>query len=166
MPLEPDQREELPTSVPVELLVGGGGALVSLLGIGWLLRQGDESSPDQPTPTGAVESTAPSPTANTDVLEEASSLLQAGESEAAVRALYGTVRQRLGTDGERSATHWEFFTAVTDRVDDETADLVERLTQEYERVVYSPEAVNSETVAELLEEAERVVEDGDSEVAD
>ena len=151
-----DTAEDVLPSVPVELLVGGGGALVSLLGIGWLLRRDTDSGAAVPSSTGEPEPVLADTSEGGTDMHEAGSLLEEGETEAAVRALYGAVRQRLGTDTDRTATHWEFFASVAGRVDDETAGLVERLTEAYEQVVYSPADVDSGSVEELLREAERL----------
>jgi hypothetical protein len=140
-----------------ELLGGIAVALGSLLSIGWLVRRRDDDGAVE-SPYPSESATATEDTADRTVLDRAASLLSADESEAAIRALYAAVRGSIGTD-DSSLTHWEFYAAVNDRLTQEAAGTLERLTEEYERVVYSPERTETETAERLLDESKRLVDD-------
>ena len=157
-----DTETEVGESLPVSLeLLGGGGVIVlSLLAIAWLVRREDEPTVPEPSTVQSEGSdgTPVDPNLGRDIVEQAASLLSADDSEAAIRALYAAVRNSISTD-DSSLTHWEFYAAVNDRLTREAAGTLERLTEEYERVVYSPEGTEPATAERLLDESKRLVGD-------
>jgi len=156
-------QDDTPTDAGVpplspELLGGGGLLLLSLLLIGWLVRRGgEEPVPDQP-PAPADSPAMTNTDVETSIVVQAASLLTAGDSEAAIRTLYAAVRNAIGGEDASSRTHWEFYTGVSESLDTEAAGTLERLTEAYERAVYSPESLDAEAAERLLEESQRLVE--------
>lgn len=154
------QRDTGPLSV--ELLGGSGAVVLSLLAIGWLVRRGEASVDEQastPAPSPAASSAVDS---GTDHIATAVGLLDDGDSAAAIQALYSAVRHSLRT-GDDAQTHWEFYATASERLQPETAGTLERLTEAYEQVVYSPEGVEAERAAALLDDAESLLgDDGES----
>jgi len=156
-------RESAPVSP--RLLGGGGIIVVSLAAIAWLVRRSGSDQPASapPTTTASTPTTGESEPAGESALQQASSLLADGDPDPAVRALYRAVRQSIDS-GSRAGTHWEFYTAVSDQLSPESASTLERLTEAYERVVYSPDPVDAETADSLLEEAEGLLGEPEEEV--
>lgn len=165
--LDAGAAEEEEGSLPVapELLGGGGIVVLAVLIIGWFVR-GEENGAgagavSSPTPTES--STAEESEPSGAIVAEASSLLSAGDSAAAIRALYAAVRTSIGTDGS-GQTHWEFYTAASDRLDGEAVGTLERLTEAYEQVVYSTDEIEDSVAEELLDESEHLIDEGSTEV--
>ena len=164
--LQTETPEAAGLPVSPELLGGGGVAVVSLLVIGWLLRREDTASdPAAPVEPSTATDTAASGTESAstgtrDLLEQAASRASAGESDAAVQALYAAVRRSM--DCQPQQTHWEFYAAAADRLDTEAAGTLERLTEAYEQAAYSPRGVDPPVVDDLLDRADRLVDRSDT----
>lgn len=151
----PDSARQDTFPFSLEQLAGGGVVVLALLVLAWIVRR-DEERVDQDQPP--VASTSSTPTASESepsIVEQASSLLSAGDSDAAIRTLYAAVRESIGR-GDSSLTHWEFYTAASDRLDPEATGTLEQLTEAYERVVYSPEGVDADVIERLLDESTRL----------
>lgn len=156
---ESEQQNTHPFSL--EQLAGGGVLVLALIVLAWIVRRDQETltqEPEQPPVTSDPphpREPDPEPT----IRDQASSLLSAGDSEAAVRTLYAAVRQAIGAGDDSTRTHWEFYTAASDRLDPEAVGALEQLTEAYERVVYSADTVDADVAAELLEESGRLIGD-------
>lgn len=158
-----EQRDWL--SLSVEQLASGGVVALALIIILWIVRR-DEEEPDPelsaaPPDTQSEASSEP----EVDMVDQASSLLSAGDSEAAIRTLYAAVRESLGTGDDGTLTHWEFYTAASDRLEPEAVGALEQLTEAYERVVYSAGGVDASVAAKVLEESESILGEQSGEVS-
>jgi hypothetical protein len=159
------ENEQGWSPLSLEILGGGGIFIISLAAIVWLVRRGDTEETTTPAPPTASSTTSEPGTGPVEesAVTEASSLLAAGDSDAAVRTLYMAVRQSIEA-GTQRGTHWEFYTTASDTLSPESAGTLERLTQAYERVAYSPDHIDAETADSLLEEVTGLLEDADDEV--
>lgn len=159
----PEQQDSPPFSF--EQLAGGGVVVLALLVLAWIVRRDEDSlEPAQPrVPSDSPPATEPEP--EPDIVEQVSSLLSAGDSEAAIRTLYAAVRESIGAGEDSTRTHWEFYTAASDRLDPEPAGVLEQLTEAYERVVYSPERIEADVAEQLLEESDQLVDEQSAEVS-
>lgn len=156
-------REETGLST-LEQLLGIGVVLLSVLVIGWLVRRDGETpvseQPQAPAAASMAEE-SDSEDSGTSVVDETSALLSDGKSEAAIRALYAAVRGSIQA-GDSTQTHWEFYTSASDQLDTEAAGTLERLTEGYERTVYSPNPLDQETARALLDDAEALLGEEES----
>ncbi|KPN32316.1 hypothetical protein SY89_03084 [Halolamina pelagica] len=145
----------------VELLGGGGVAVLSVLAIGWLVRRGETSTDEEsPAPAASPPTASSTDEGGTDRVAKATALLDEGDSAAAIQAFYGAVRRSLST-GDDSQTHWEFYATASDRLQPERAGALERLTEAYEQVVYSPDGVATEDAAAVVADAASLLGDDD-----
>jgi hypothetical protein len=74
---------------------------------------------------------------------------------------YTAVWQTLQNDLDLASahTHWEFFEAYTDRgVGDDRLNVVQRLTELYERATFSQRSLSPEMATTALENAETVAD--------
>lgn len=149
----------------LEQLAGSVVVVLALLVLAWVVRRDEEPlEPEQPT----VVSDSPPPNESEpdpDILEQASSLLSAGDSEAAIRTLYAAVRESISADDDSTRTHWEFYTAASNRLDTDAVGALEQLTEAYERVVYSAESVDADVAEQLLDESDQFIGEHSTEVS-
>lgn len=82
------------------------------------------------------------------------------DGTAAVRAAYGTVRERFSEEANvpESATHWELYLAAGDRLDDEREAALERLTEAYERAEFAPVGIDGAEAEAAVEAAAAVLD--------
>ncbi|WP_154018442.1 DUF4129 domain-containing protein [Halolamina rubra] len=144
----------------VELLGGGGIAVLSVLAIGWLVRRGEADVDDQPSSPAVSPSASSTDEGGTDRVAKATALLDDGDSAAAIQALYGAVRRSLSA-GEDSQTHWEFYATASGQLQADRAGALERLTEAYEQVVYSPDGVATQDAADVVADAASLLGDDD-----
>lgn len=142
----------------VAVLAGATAVALRLSGAG----DADESlSPgpdDGPPATRSAESGEPEPESESDPTATlAAATAAVGESTRRAADLgYVAVRARLVSDlaleaDGRALTHWEFYRACRDReLDDETLARFRRLTELYERAVYTDQSVDAATVRTTL----------------
>lgn len=158
--LEVETPAEGFSPVSIELLAGGGVAVLSIGVIVWLFRR--ESGEPEPT-TAAEPPTTTDSTTGTDhareLLERAGARASAGDTDDAVLALYAAVRRSLAAEPQQ--THWEFYAEAVDRLDSEAAGTLERLTEAYERALYSPSGVDAAVADDLVDGADRLLDRGD-----
>ncbi|QKY20484.1 DUF4129 domain-containing protein [Halolamina sp. CBA1230] len=166
-----DGRDDGPLSrgagpLSLELLAGGGALVLSVLVIAWVIRRDGERGPtNQPqSPGTSTTPTSDSTDNGGTMVDHAAALREDGESDAAIRALYNAVRRSLSV-GDETQTHWEFYTTASERLQPDTTETLERLTQAYERVVYSPDELDKEQADALLDDTAALLDEGDGESA-
>jgi hypothetical protein len=120
---------------------------------------GGESYPDREQPPVAdTDAGSDGPERRSHGLEQASELLDAGRTDAAITTAYFAVRDRFGGDGWENAGHWRFHEHVTATADDVDAAAFRRLTLEYERAAFAAGAVSVPEARAAVESARTVLE--------
>jgi hypothetical protein len=151
--------------LPVELL-GGVVVVLAVGAVGLLVRDGDaasepESEPDQPVASTGGDDVSDGSGVARELLDRAVSRASSGDADDAVLALYAAARRSL--NGEPQQTHWEFYADASDGLDADTAGTLERLTEAYERALYSPSGVDADVAGELVDSVEQLLEGDASE---
>jgi len=157
-------------ALPRTPLVALGAAAVLLAGAALAVRRTRSDEDDEPTATADEAPTATEPPSDdgpptAETLARATGL--AGDAPRRAAALgYAAVRARLAAEGGvadgRALTHWEFYRACEDGLDDETRDRFRRLTELYERATYTDRPLDAEGVRAAL----AAFEDGAARISD
>ena len=87
--------------------------------------------------------------------------LETGDTDRGVLELYGLVRGELDRDEDSASTHWEFFRTVADDLTAEQRSVLRDLTETVESVQYADRDPDTEEVATLRTEVERLLSDRD-----
>ncbi len=152
---------QLPTSI---WLAGGFLVLIAAgLGFWWYRRSVVASTSDSPAGnrqstldgTPAAEKPAdPSPETVTPLLERAHEQLTNGRSDDATRTSYAAVRRALAAqiDTQDAMTHWEFYRTYRNEGSTD-AELLQEITQGYERAAFGRESVSTDEASGILERA-------------
>lgn len=146
------------------LLVGGGILVLSFFGAWFLLRDGSDSSTDGATGRSDEEDLGPG-SITTSLLMSARERLRQGNTDDAVRSAYAAVRQ-WGEDVYDVAnirTHWEFYRATHDLNSTEESELLQKLTESYERAAFDQRQTDKDEADSAVETASRLVNSDDSE---
>ena len=140
--------------VGVALLVGRGIAIMG---------NEDEASDDTEGATGASEGAGATEAGMGRGMEwrkDATSLLEAGDSDGAVARAYGAVRGRLAEelDASGALTHWEFYAAASeDGIGDAEVEALLALTETYEHARYAPRPVSGADADAAVAAAEELL---------
>ena len=152
-------------------------AVLAVLVVGYLaIRAWDRSDSDQENPADeppSVETTTPVDDSVDwdELLQAAKDQFETDERAGAVASAYAAARTKLRRDTGMSGayTHWEFLDASRSVVDERRRASLERLTELYERAVFSPYPLTEDMASTALADAETVSDvdtDTDVEVAD
>jgi hypothetical protein len=153
--VSPDLRRYLPIAAVIAAAAIVGGLL-------WRRRRRRASSAAPVTDESETESEPAAATEEADSRSELSfdgarAALDAGRTDEAVELMYGDVRRRLAArfDVPAGRTHWEFYRECEGAVlDEDTIDVLERLTEAYEGAAYAPGDFSEPEVAALLDTVE------------
>lgn len=128
--------------------------------IGGVLGDEDGAAADAPKPA-LVPASGPPPAGESgseseSLLDRARQHLDAGESDAAVQTAYAAARARATGlfDATSGATHWEFYLAGRERLAEEQADALRRVTEAYETAAFAPATVGGDIARGALQAAE------------
>lgn len=157
------------------LTVGGtllGLAVFVVAGIVVIMRRpsppGETDTDDAEAGSDETVSSHPSrvtsaDTASRTFLTEATTQLQAGASEDAVRYAYAGVRTRLDTHAESTAgqqagqTHWEFYETVAPTLSADHRAALQTLTERFERAAFTPDGIEPDEAEKSIETARSLI---------
>ncbi|MFB6184837.1 MAG: DUF4129 domain-containing protein [Haloarculaceae archaeon] len=164
---------------PVGLWAVGGLALLVVLAGGLIAgrramaRFGGDATGAGASPTAdAFErhgSSTSADVAPTTLLEAAGDRLAEGHSDAAARAAYVALRERLAGDVGRhdTRTPWEFYRACEQSdLDTDALETLRRATELYERARFASESVTADAVDALLGEMTPLADGAEESTAD
>jgi len=149
-------------------LVGAFGA--SLVGLGfaiwryWQYRDDTESTPEETRETTSDQERdsvrdSEVPSGVEERVEEAQAELEGGDSETAIRLAYPALRGLVGEQVSEAQTNWEFYQAVVDDLDGETAGTLRAATEAYEAVVYGDSRPDTGQIEDVIADVRRVMEE-------
>ena len=154
--------------VGVALLIGGGYGLRRYRRTRREATLGDDipsPGPEGPEGMGPFAATETAPEDRPRQLDPVDSLIENGDFQEAVRALYRTVREDVGSGGASPQTHWEFFEEAADRLSAEQRSILRRLTETFEDVQFADQSPDLGEITKLRADAERFLEALDRDAA-